>query len=974
MSAISGKEENKLGKNQVRPELSSNRSLKYLEEENTVLKKQYQTMMIKNIRLEEDLKAKTSELQYCKALLQNLMKDKENQDSNENKGVHETPKSARISDAEEKNAPRKSIKHVSFADDFPNSNMNEREEQRVVHKSVNLSRHSCLKASGRRSQQESRHTNVTFQEKEREVSDYNSEEYHKDSDVPYIRRSELENLNSSLDETHDLEVTFSDKEDSGNEEGVNLDSSSDEEEERDKMTTPIKEAKNELKDTQEIGDVSDILFETMENNDEETFEVHQEEIKETPQIIGSKKKSLASMFDLRREKSSNSDISPLKKIMGGVPGPRGGTLAQKSFYQPQESVDYITTLQKSINNKNVMLLSPRFEGTPYLENSIKKGRKYYKDELDGANISANKSKMRINPLDLDQLDYSASKNLNAEYNKSISTMLNGDTSVQPEFEESKYAFGDDLNETGNILADTSELLDMKIPQINKTKINDMGNYNAKYHSFFEEFYIIGVDSLTLGSLNQPEIVLRPSLLKNYPNKPEHKERHGVIKDFCFPVGINVEEIDLSSPRQEQKLNEILFSKPIVVENCFLFTINANDYEKGIIYQDEYLNCLAVIVDEVMKTDHDSTIMSGGAEQDKLYMVQKAYCLMFRGHHFRFQYQILSSLIKIIKHERTLNVQNDIIDLFKDENIFKDYEYLLSPMFSMISTPIFTDEMKNFLNKILDLVPSDYLPEEMIKVNCPLNLSTITYLFPQNELHLAIKWHGPFFFSKIDFGKFFYLFRAILLERSVVFVSEDKNFLSSIINGYRTLLKPFKWCHIFISILPKLLIDYMCAPQPMLLGISNREGFLEELEEDACDEKIWVELDPKDGEFIQIHDSQTIPGCSLGGLDTQLREIWCKIDQLNTCDFRQSTYQINDEEVKLCKDIAESIEDAIDKKILYWVRKFKKHSSAQSFANADQEKEYTDCQKTIIERADVVDKEFLEQFVETQMFAYYFDCC
>ena len=80
--------------------------------------------------------------------------------------------------------------------------------------------------------------------------------------------------------------------------------------------------------------------------------------------------------------------------------------------------------------------------------------------------------------------------------------------------------------------------------------------------------------------------------------------------------------------------------------------------------------------------------------------------------------------------------------------------------------------------------------------------------PKNESYLDIMWHGPFFFSKVDFTQFFYLLRTIMLEKSVVFISEDKNYLSSILNGYRILLKPFKWCHIFIAILPKLLCDYM----------------------------------------------------------------------------------------------------------------------------------------------------------------------
>jgi hypothetical protein len=32
-------------------------------------------------------------------------------------------------------------------------------------------------------------------------------------------------------------------------------------------------------------------------------------------------------------------------------------------------------------------------------------------------------------------------------------------------------------------------------------------------------------------LNSANNIVRPSLLFNYPNSPEHKERHKIIKDF-----------------------------------------------------------------------------------------------------------------------------------------------------------------------------------------------------------------------------------------------------------------------------------------------------------------------------------------------------------------------------------------------------------------------------------------------------------
>jgi hypothetical protein len=82
------------------------------------------------------------------------------------------------------------------------------------------------------------------------------------------------------------------------------------------------------------------------------------------------------------------------------------------------------------------------------------------------------------------------------------------------------------------------------------------------------------------------------------------------------------------------------------------------------------------------------------------------------------------------------------------------------------------------------------------------------MIPRNMNYLDIKWFGPFFLNQIKFEDFYYLFRAVLLEKSIVFISENHGLITSMINGFRVLIKPFKWCHLFVSLLPKLLIDYM----------------------------------------------------------------------------------------------------------------------------------------------------------------------
>jgi DENN (AEX-3) domain len=62
--------------------------------------------------------------------------------------------------------------------------------------------------------------------------------------------------------------------------------------------------------------------------------------------------------------------------------------------------------------------------------------------------------------------------------------------------------------------------------------------------------------------------------------------------------------------------------------------------------------------------------------------------------------------------------------------------------------------------------------------------------------------------------------AVLLERSIIFVSNSKNRLSSALFTVRNLISPFKWWHVFIPIVPTSLMDVIEAPVPVLLGLTK----------------------------------------------------------------------------------------------------------------------------------------------------------
>ena len=58
------------------------------------------------------------------------------------------------------------------------------------------------------------------------------------------------------------------------------------------------------------------------------------------------------------------------------------------------------------------------------------------------------------------------------------------------------------------------------------------------------------------------------------NKNEDCERRRVIKDFCFPDGIEVKQLKKSETLSTAQ--KILYASKSVRESCFVFTLNAND--------------------------------------------------------------------------------------------------------------------------------------------------------------------------------------------------------------------------------------------------------------------------------------------------------------------------------------------------------------------------------------------------------------
>jgi len=75
-----------------------------------------------------------------------------------------------------------------------------------------------------------------------------------------------------------------------------------------------------------------------------------------------------------------------------------------------------------------------------------------------------------------------------------------------------------------------------------------------------------------------------------------------------------------------------------------------------------------------------------------------------------------------------------------------------------------------------------------------------------------------FLSALAPDTFLEILYSIMLEKSVIFVSDNLPILSSAVLGLQAFLSPFKWSYVQIPILPRSLVDMIEAPMPFLVGL------------------------------------------------------------------------------------------------------------------------------------------------------------
>ena len=118
-------------------------------------------------------------------------------------------------------------------------------------------------------------------------------------------------------------------------------------------------------------------------------------------------------------------------------------------------------------------------------------------------------------------------------------------------------------------------------------------------NIFEEFFIIGVDQQDLSKQdwnNSDKHFLAPKTLYMHINSQvkEDAETRRVVKDFCFPDGIEVSLIKKANQRPQDmkighKIQQVLYQSSNLMEQYFIFTLNSNDTQRSGQAEEEEVN-------------------------------------------------------------------------------------------------------------------------------------------------------------------------------------------------------------------------------------------------------------------------------------------------------------------------------------------------------------------------------------------------
>lgn len=337
---------------------------------------------------------------------------------------------------------------------------------------------------------------------------------------------------------------------------------------------------------------------------------------------------------------------------------------------------------------------------------------------------------------------------------------------------------------------------------------------------FDEFFIFGVSKEIALSEEFPEAkYFPPTLLFQYPNLPQHINcpKCKSAKDFCFPHGVKIQELDPKSSMNRIQSALYPFKEKGYNGNTFIFCMNGDEDNL-----EEKIYCICIKFTELVTSSHENRILA----------TEKVYCFMTKFTYFEFYNVVLRMLFSIRCYQRVLSTNNET------SSPLDSPARLLAEIKTTSLMPIFENDGKEILDKILHTDPYDSI--SIGNQYGSFDFSFEDFPAPQNE---CANVFCPLMFSTLKFKDFCSLYCHLIMEDSIIFISKNTNLVASAVLACNELLRPFKWQHIIVPILPRISYQILEAPVPFIIGVNESAGELETLDTtEWCPIAVYVLLD------------------------------------------------------------------------------------------------------------------------------------
>lgn len=324
----------------------------------------------------------------------------------------------------------------------------------------------------------------------------------------------------------------------------------------------------------------------------------------------------------------------------------------------------------------------------------------------------------------------------------------------------------------------------------------------------EGFITIGVTSQDLNAHLNYEEPLTPKVLSRFP--PDYKYPE-TLPIFCFPTGYKAIK---TSPEEleSETFNFILTDETGSQLYCaamIIYESAGSEKEQSTVFQTQ--------VNDIIIPSKDSAEDSNKLAPSLESHVRRSQSFSkITTHKSPNTPQARQTSFKFFSKEAWL-VPKCLLMITKYP-FLETLKKLLTALFKLIRTHL-TIPIESYIAHLFMLLPMP--PRGCIEVVYQMLGSVVLLKVPPvNQLPLYDS-NMTVLFQTLSVPMLLKVFTHLLLEENVVFLSSSNDKLFCCSYTLLSLLYPFKWCLVYVPVLPSQLVDYLYSPVKYVYGINSK---------------------------------------------------------------------------------------------------------------------------------------------------------